>query len=391
MNTRIATAELVSGPALLRRRMAWQSAPWVPAAAVALGYYLGALLGFSWRFPGSGISFFWPPTAVLTAALLLNPPRAWGWLLASALGAHAVAHAQNGVPVTAWPIQFLANAAQAMLSAWLVRRFSDPRRPFGDLHRAFAFMVCACVIGPAVASVIPLHVYVSMGWSADALHAWRLRTVSNGLAALILVPAIVMIWAWLRSGPKGRPAWRVAEFVLVFAGLVASHTVVRVVPSDTALNVALALYAPAPFLLWATVRFGGAGLSLALLCTTLLTGSSAMQGGVFAGSTPGEAIVGVQLFLSTMAVPLILIAGLLEQNQAEHRSLVEMEQQNSATLRALPDLMFLQSRDGVYLKHYAPSGSALLAPPEAFLGKNMREILPPGLVALIEPAFKIGR
>src|SRR4029453_11047179 len=107
MDTPIATAGLVSGPALLRRRMAWQSAPWVPAAAVAVGFSPGSLLGFSWRFPGSGISFFWPPTAVLTAALLMSPPRAWGWLLASALGAHGVAHAQNGVPVTAWPAQVL--------------------------------------------------------------------------------------------------------------------------------------------------------------------------------------------------------------------------------------------------------------------------------------------
>jgi PAS domain S-box-containing protein len=388
MQTRIGIGELGSGSAGVSRRIVWHSTVWVPAVAVALGYYLGALLGFAWRFPGSGISFFWPPTAVLTSALLLNPPRTWGWLLAGASGAHAVAHSQNGVPVTAWPVQFLANASQAMLSAWLVRRFSDATRPFGDLHRALAFIVCACVVGPAVASVIPLHAYVSMGWSTDALHAWRLRAVSNGIAALILVPAIVMIWDWLRSRPSGVPPLRVAEFVLVFAGLVASHAVLGYVNHDTALNVALALYAPAPFLLWATVRFGGAGLSLALLCTTLLTISSALQGGAFTGSTTGDAVVGVQLFLSTMAVPLILIAGLLEQNRAEHRSLVEMERQNSATLRALPDLMFLQSREGVYLKHYAPSNSQLLVSPEFFLGRNMRDILPPDVAALFEPAFK---
>ena len=89
-----------------------------------------------------------------------------------------------------------------------------------------------------------------------------------------------------------------------------------------------------------------------------------------------------------MAVPLILIAGLLEQNRAEHRSLVEMEQQNSATLRALPDLMFLQTRDGVYLKHYASSNSELLVTPELFLGRNMNEILPPDVAALFEPAFR---
>lgn len=388
MQTRVGTSELAAESTAIPRTIAWHSALSLPVIAVILGYYFGALLGFAWRFPGSGISFFWPPTAVLTAAFLLNPPHTWGWLLVGALGAHALAHSQNGVPLTAWPFQFVANAAQAMLSAWLVRRFSDATRPFGDLHRALAFIVWACIIGPAVASVIPLHVYVSLGWSTDALHAWRMRTVSNGIGALILIPAIVMIWDWLRSRPSGVPAWRVAEFVLVFAGLVAAHSVVEYVDHTTALNVALALYAPAPFLLWATVRFGGAGLSLALLCTTLLTVSSALQGGAFAGSTPGEAIVGVQLFLSTMAVPLILIAGLLEQNRAEHRSLVEMEHQNSATLRALPDLMFLQSRDGVYLKHFAPSNSQLLVSPEFFLGRNMRDILPPDVAALFEPAFR---
>jgi PAS domain S-box-containing protein len=388
METRAGTSELSAGSTAIPRATAWHRALPLPVIAVALGYYFGALLGFAWRFPGSGISFFWPPTAVLTAAFLLNPPRTWGWLLVGAFGAHAVAHSQNGVPMTAWPVQFAANATQAMLSAWLVRRFSDATRPFGDLHRALAFIVCACIIGPAVASVIPLHVYVSMGWSTDALHAWRLRTVSNGIGALVLIPAIVMIWDWLRSKPSGIPAWRVAEFGLVFAGLVAAHSVVRYVDQRAALNVALALYAPAPFLLWATVRFGSAGLSLALLCTTLLTGSSALQGGAFAGSAPRDAIVGVQLFLSTMAVPLILIAGLLEQNRAEHRSLVEMEQQNSATLRALPDLMFLQSREGTYLKHFASNNAELLVSPELFLGRNMRDILPPDVAALFDPAFR---
>jgi PAS domain S-box-containing protein len=388
MGTRGAIGELTAAPALGTRRMPWRSALRLPVIAVATGYYFGALLGFASRFPASGISFFWPPTAVLTATLLLNPPRAWGWLLGGALVAHAAAHAQNGVPVTAWPVQFLANATQAVLSAWLVRRFSDPIRPFADLHRALGFMLCACVIGPGIASVIPLHAYVSMGWAGDALNAWRLRTVSNGIAALILVPAIVMIWSWLRTKPRAIPALRVAEFVLVFAGLLAAHALVGLVDQASALNLALALYAPAPFLLWATVRFGGAGLSLALLCTTLLTVSSAIQGGGLAESGAGDAIVGVQLFLSTMAVPLILIAGLLEQNRAEHRSLVEMEQQNSATLRALPDLTFLQTRDGVYLKHYASSNSDLLVAPELFLGRNMKDVLPPDVAALFEPAFR---
>jgi C4-dicarboxylate-specific signal transduction histidine kinase len=55
------------------------------------------------------------------------------------------------------------------------------------------------------------------------------------------------------------------------------------------------------------------------------------------------------------------------------------EARNSAMLRAIPDLMFLQTRDGVYLDYSAPEPQTLLVPPESFLGKNMRDILPPQL------------
>ena len=385
MDTPAPTGEIAAAPAVshwLSRAQLW------PILAVAGGYYLGALVGFGLRFPQSGISFFWPPTAVLTAGLLLNPPASWGGLLCGAFAAHALAHSQNGIPAVSWPVQFIANAVQALLSAYLVRRFSQATRPFADLHCAAGFLVCACVIAPSVASVIPAPVYVMMGWSSDVLTAWRLRTISNAIAALILVPPLVMAWPWLRSKPRAIRGWRVTEYVLLLAGLLAAHGIVAYVDRENALSLALALYAPAPFLIWAAVRFGGSGLSVALLCTTLLTISFAFQEQSFAGGSPGDTIAGVQLFLASTAVPLILIAGLLEQNRAEHSALVEMERQKSATLRALPDLMFVQSRDGVFLEHYAHSNEALYVSPEHFLGRNMRDILPPALVAQLEAAFK---
>jgi nitrogen-specific signal transduction histidine kinase/integral membrane sensor domain MASE1 len=371
----------------------WRAIPTPLQAAliVAAGYYLGALVGFRLRFPSSGISFFWPPTAVLTAALLLGPPGAWRIMLPAAFAAHAAAHAQNGVPTLVWPIQFLANAVQALLAASLIRRYSDSLRPFRDLQRATAFIIGACVVAPAVSSVLAASVYLSQGWAANFMDAWSARTVSNAIAALTLVPPIVMIWPQLWSGPTLPPARRVFEFVVVIAGILAAHTLVRQVEGRDSLALSLALYAPAPFLLWATVRFGGPGLSVTVLATTLMTISSALRSeGAFASETPLEAVVHVQLFIAITAVPLILIAGLLEQNRDEHRALLEMERQNSATLRALPDLMFLQTRDGLYLQHYARNRSELLVPPEAFLGKNMREVLPPDLADKFVAAFRVA-
>jgi signal transduction histidine kinase len=61
------------------------------------------------------------------------------------------------------------------------------------------------------------------------------------------------------------------------------------------------------------------------------------------------------------------------------QALLESNERNQAILRALPDMMFLQTRAGSYLDYYAREQSALLVPAEAFLGKNVRDVLPPEL------------
>ncbi len=57
-------------------------------------------------------------------------------------------------------------------------------------------------------------------------------------------------------------------------------------------------------------------------------------------------------------------------------SLRESEERNRAILSAIPDLMFLQTTDGIYLDFHAKELNALLVPPSAFLGRNMRDVLP---------------
>ena len=58
------------------------------------------------------------------------------------------------------------------------------------------------------------------------------------------------------------------------------------------------------------------------------------------------------------------------------QALRESNERNQAILRALPDLMFLQTKDGVYLDYYARDKRDLLVPPESFLGRNIREVMP---------------
>jgi signal transduction histidine kinase len=94
--------------------------------------------------------------------------------------------------------------------------------------------------------------------------------------------------------------------------------------------------------------------------------------------------------ISLVVLQTALIGGLLVNRARRRRSeasLRQSEDKNNAILRALPDMMFLQSSQGVYLDYYARDPGALLVPPEKFLGRHMSEVLPPELLALLTPLF----
>ena len=70
------------------------------------------------------------------------------------------------------------------------------------------------------------------------------------------------------------------------------------------------------------------------------------------------------------------------------------EERTRALLRAMPDLMFVHGRDGTYLDFHAPQATDLYVTPDQFLGRNMRDIMPPHLVdqffACFDEAMRTG-
>ncbi|MBV9958247.1 MAG: sigma 54-interacting transcriptional regulator, partial [Acidobacteria bacterium] len=66
----------------------------------------------------------------------------------------------------------------------------------------------------------------------------------------------------------------------------------------------------------------------------------------------------------------------------------QSEERNRAILQAVPDLMFLQTRDGTYLDYQAADLKDLFLPPVEFLGRNMRDVLPPELAERFANGFE---
>ncbi|MBI5963286.1 MAG: PAS domain S-box protein [Chloroflexi bacterium] len=68
-----------------------------------------------------------------------------------------------------------------------------------------------------------------------------------------------------------------------------------------------------------------------------------------------------------------------ERKQAEE-SLRASEAKNRALLEAIPDMMFVLDDEGVFLDYRVSREQLLYSPPESFLGKNMRDVMPPMMV-----------
>lgn len=75
----------------------------------------------------------------------------------------------------------------------------------------------------------------------------------------------------------------------------------------------------------------------------------------------------------------------------DERSLRQSEARMRGILNALPDLVFEMDSKGVYRDYYASDRNDLAARPEAFIGKRMRDVLPPQVAGPVEDAMAKAR
>jgi signal transduction histidine kinase len=292
---------------------------------VAGGYYAGAHLGLVLRFPPATPSVMWPPNAILTAALLLTPPRRWWLFLLGALPAHLLSE------LPSWPAAmvlalFVTNCAEAVIAAVGVRWFNAAPDRFDTLRRMAVFIGAGALAAPFLSSFLDAAVVASsLGESYG--HVWRVRFFSNVLTELAVVPVIVTLvrggLPWARSAGWGRrlEAAILAMVLLgvgavVFLGPFESGSVV---PGPGTL---LALLLPS--ILWAAVRFGPGGASAALLGTAMLAIWAATHGrGPFVRLGIEESVLALQIFLVIIAIPLMCLAALVEERRRVQEELSE--------------------------------------------------------------------
>ncbi len=198
-----------------------------PPVLVGMGYYLGTRIGFAWTPPGQPNSTFWPPNAILLACLLLAPRRRWWTFLLALLPVHMLAQLQTGVPISTAVGWFISNTAEAFLGAFCITRFVDPRKMFDSVRGVLTFIVFAVVVAPFATSFLDAFAVVITGWGRSYWPLGLERFSTNALAALTVVPTIVV---FSRNGifsSKRLTLAKLAELV-VFAVATLLHRNLRI-------------------------------------------------------------------------------------------------------------------------------------------------------------------
>lgn len=282
---------------------------WMIGLLVAVGYYLGSQLGFFFTPPNSPISIFWPPNAILLAALLLTPRRTWWVLVVAVLPAHFLIQLRIGVPALSALGWFVGNVGEALLGAACIRVFQKERQGlFTSVQGLVTFWVFGVLMAPLLTSFLDAGSTALTGLGTGYWDLWTHRLTSNMIASLTVVPAITTFVT------RGIPWFRKASSAQYFesALLAASSGVVtflvfgkgHLFGSGPAL-----IYAPLPLLVWAALRFGPTGLSFVALEVTLISVWSAAQGrGIFEYSSLSARIAPVHILLGLFLLPFILIA-----------------------------------------------------------------------------------
>ena len=302
-----------------------RTACWVLITAVC--YYLSTQIAWALCFPGSKVSLFFPPHAVLVSVLLLVPTRHWWAYTLAAICSHFVATQQAH-----WPPLYalhceVFDAVQNVLVAAGLRIFIKSPLKLITLRDAIVFVLIAGVIVPFGTAFWGAAFTISNHFGTHYWIEWRNLGFSNAVTSVVLVPAILFGVRHLSTRRINATPARLLEAGLLGASVLTAGVFSFDNTSAGPDAMPILLYAPIPLLIWAALRFGLGGVSASMLAITFQAIWGTMHGhGPFLTQTPAENALALQIFLLVMAIPLMLLAVIVEEEKRAKVALLESEE-----------------------------------------------------------------
>lgn len=268
-------------------------------------YGLLARLGLAYSSIPPNVTLIWAPTGLSLFVLLLRGPGLWPGILLGDL----IANAGSGTPWGAVLGISLGNVAQSVLCQQVLVRIGF-RPTLERVQDALALLL----LGSA-ATVVSAVLGVASLWSASllptagipiALLQW---VMGDATGVAVLTPFLL---AWQRPRATAALPGRAIEVAALFGLLALVSAIVftgwlgSMAWAHGADFAALALF---PIVIWAALRFGLQGATLATLLVSLVAIAGTVQGlGPFAVGDQTDSLTRWWLFASVISVTGLLLA-----------------------------------------------------------------------------------
>jgi signal transduction histidine kinase len=280
-------------------------------AALAGAYYAAAQIGYTLKFTGAVAAIVWLPVGVGIGFLYLGGLSLWPGVLIGDL----LADQWDKLPLGSGIGQSIGNVCEVVVAAALLRRLTRGERPLESVYGVCCVLV-AIFTGVAVSATVgPLSLRLGGALTTDELPSvWHTWWLGDTAGALIVVPLIL---AW--SQPLGRH-WqprRLVEGAVMLAAVVGlSDLALR---SDQPLS-----YIVFPALIWAALRFGSHGGTLAVAVAAAFTlWKTAHHAGPFVVHSLSRSTLSTQLYVAVAALSTMFLAAVVSEREAFARGLLE--------------------------------------------------------------------
>jgi signal transduction histidine kinase len=302
----------------------------------AIAYTFLAWFGRLFVVQPENLASFWLPGGLALAMLLISEKRRWPKLLLGIFGANIVANMATGNTLIVSAAFGLANCVEPILGALLVDRILGTPLALTRLKDIVGLTVIAALFSNALTALLGAAV-PSLAFGAPYWAVWRVWWIADALG-IILVTPVIMTWASLdRASVLPFIKRRGVEAAVLFSAMVVFADFVFGVEVTDASFLLPFPYATFPFLLWAAVRFGLRGASLASLVLALVAvWYTAQRLGPFAATSESLSyqVLSTQAFLGVVTLSTLMLAAVIGERQ-----------QVQAALRAANDSLELRIQE----------------------------------------------
>jgi PAS domain S-box-containing protein len=364
---------------------------------VAISYYLAAKTSLSLRFSGSTKAALWPTNAVLVAALLLTPARRWWMYLLAVVPAHLLVHWAYHIGAMWMVLQIVHNTILAVAAAAILKRLGPSLFSFDHLHDVLVFLGAAILIPGVAALGLVTSVNTICSEETIRLHGWPVSFwgslsriwLTNTVSFLVFVPVILLFASrgrfWIRTlkSKQLAEAFALASLLLATGYLIFGSGYAS--PSWEPATFLISL----PLLLWAAIRFGSAGNSLAIAAVVCVSFWRAYHGdGPFAHDASIAKVESMQLFWILLTVPLMPLAAMIQEHKFASQALAESENRFRQLFEQASVGIALESLEGK-LAIVNPAFSAMFGYTEAELHQmSCAQLSHPEDLAAEAPLFR---